>query len=301
MLAGKRRTSFVQSFARLHPLVIFSYYIGALALLMLMFHPIILSGGLAIILAIHFVQDRCRNLQRWFFFLITAGLLIAVLNPLFNHRGRTTLFELFGERITLEAVVFGVTTGLSIIGIMAVFVSYNEIMTPNKIFYLFSKFLPQVAVLLMLTLRFIPLMKRRMAEISAVQSSKGISVLTGSLKNRTKAGLLSIQALLSFSLEEAIQTADSMKARGYGQGRRSAYEYFRFTKKDAIALAYLLAMFTLGAIERFFGHGFLTIYPELETLKLSVMDTYALTAMLFYLAFPLFVELGGMIRWHIYN
>ena len=39
-------------------------------------------------------------------------------------------------------------------------------------------------------------------------------------QEKTSDSNLFIQALLVHSLEEAIQTADSMKARGYGKGKR---------------------------------------------------------------------------------
>ncbi|WP_318505243.1 energy-coupling factor transporter transmembrane component T [Bacillus sp. T3] len=301
MLGVKKSNPQKKVFAQFHPLVIFSYYVGALALLMLLFHPTFLVGALVCIIMIHFVQDRCRNLQRWFFFLLISSLFIALLNPIFNHRGRTVLFEVFQQRITLEATMFGVTTALTLMGVMALFVSYNEMMTPNKIFYLFSKFLPQFAVLLMLTLRFIPLMRRRLEEIAAVQISKGIAVAQGAWKNRAKSGLLYVQVLLTYSLEEAIQTADSMKARGYGKGQRSAYDYFHVKKSDVVALLFFVIVFLFTAVERYFGHGLLTIYPMMESLELSKMDITTMVGFFVFLGFPIYVELGGIHRWRRFN
>jgi energy-coupling factor transport system permease protein len=288
-------------FDRLHPVVSFSYYVGALALLMLLFHPIILAIGIIIILVLHFFQDRFRNLRRWFLIMVATGFVIIILNPLFNQNGNHILFSIFYHRITLEAVIYGATTALSIIGVIALFVSYNEVMTPNKIFYLFSKFLPQFAVLLMLTLRFIPLMRRRLEEISHVQASKGISVLEGTLKNRTTAGLLYVQILLTYSLEEAIQTADSMKARGYGQRNRTAYEYYSFKKSDTVSIIFLLILIIFILYGRFNGYGLLTIYPQMGSLGLSPMDTITLVEFLLFLGFPLFVETGARIRWRKLN
>ncbi|MGJ7919495.1 energy-coupling factor transporter transmembrane component T [Neobacillus sp. LXY-4] len=288
-------------FERFHPLVLFSYYVGVLALLMLLFHPIVLVVGLVIIVIFHFIQDRCRSLRRWFFLMVSTGVIIIILNPLFNQNGSHVLFNIFKRQFTLEATMFGVTTALSIMGVIAIFVSYNEVMTPNKIFYLFSKLLPQFAVLLMLTLRFIPLMKRRLEEISAVQTSKGLSVRSGSWNSRVKSGLLYVQVLLTYSLEEAIQTADSMKARGYGLGTRSTYDYFRFKKADLTAIIYLVLFMILALYGRFLGYGFLTIYPLIETLKLSVMDTAVFGEFLLFLGFPLFVEIGGMLKWRKLN
>lgn len=288
-------------FERFHPLVTFSYYLGALAMFMLMLHPIFLASFLLVVFVIHFIHDRCRTLQRWFFFMIATGLMIIILNPIFIERGRTLLFEVWGHRFTLEAFMFGVTSALSIVGVIALFVSFNEMMTPNKLLYLFAKFLPQFAILLMLTLRFIPLMRRRLDEISAVQASKGISVREGTWGQKAKAGLLYVQVLLTYSLEEAIQTADSMKARGYGQGARSTYEYFRFKKKDAIALIFLVSVFIGALYGRFLEYGYLTIYPEIETLTIANWDAITLIGCLLLFVFPILVEIGGFLKWHKWN
>jgi energy-coupling factor transport system permease protein len=283
----------------MHPFVLFAYYTGALALMFIMQHPVFLVLALIIIFAINFCEDRMKGLSRWLVMIVTTGILIVVLNPIFNERGSHLLFAVFNHRITLEAVVYGIINSLLIIGVMALFVSYNEVMTPNKLMYLFSKFLPQFAVLLMLTLRFIPLMKRRLAEISAVQSSRGISVAQGSWVDKAKTGILYVQVLLVYSLEEAIQTADSMKARGYGQGKRSTYEYFTFKRSDLYAILYLLISFFLVLFGRYKGYGYFAIYPVMEPVSLSSEEAIILVIYILFLGFPLLVEMGGYIRWRL--
>lgn len=288
-------------FHRFHPLTAFLYYVGAICLLIVMLHPIYLIIGFSIIMLINLVHDGLTGLKRWKIFLITTFLFMLLLNPLFNERGRYLLLEIGQHRITVEALLYGGMNALSIISIIALFVSYNVIMTPNKLLFLFARVLPQFAVLLMLTLRFIPLMRRRVEEISAVQRSKGISVLQGNGKTKLKTGMLYIQVLLTFSLEEAIQTADSMKARGYGQGPRATYEYFKFQKADFFAVSYLLILFAITLTGRYFGYGFLTIYPVMEHLSFSFWDSGILVCYLMYLCFPLFVEVGEMVQWRLSN
>ncbi|WML52835.1 energy-coupling factor transporter transmembrane component T [Neobacillus sp. PS3-12] len=291
----------MKNFKRMHPLVSFCYYVGAISLMINLQHPIFLGAALLIIIAINFLEDRLKGLTHWLFFMITTGILIIVLNPIFNERGRHVLFEIFQHRITLEATVYGVMNALLIIGVMALFVSYNEVMSPNKLLYLFSKFLPQFAVLLMLTLRFIPLMKRRLAEISEIQTSKGLSMLHGRWMDKAKTGILYVQVLLVYSLEEAIQTADSMKARGYGHGKRTSYEYFIFKKRDLFALLYLLVVFLLVLIGRMKGYGYLTIYPVMESTLISPSEFFFLFLYLLFLSFPLVAGVGGYVRWRLSN
>lgn len=285
-------------FNRFHPLVTFLYYVGSIALIFLMLHPVFLSVGIAIVLAINYMHDRLMGIRRWAFFLLASVFLMLLLNPLFNERGRHVLFEIGQHRFTLEAFVIGGMNVLSIITVIALFISYNMVMTPNKLLFLFAKVLPQTGVLLMLTLRFIPLMRLRMEEISLVQRSKGISVHEGTWIKRVKTGLLYVQVLLTYSLEEAIQTADSMKARGYGDERtRTTYEFFKINRADVLAIVILAALFGVVCTCRIFGYGFLKVYPLMESWHLSMAEVWILIGFVGYLAFPLLVEVGDWFRW----
>jgi energy-coupling factor transport system permease protein len=284
---------------RFHPLVPFLYYGGSLSLFLLFLHPVFLPLGFILILIINYMQDRLTGVRTWLFLMLTTVVLIMVMNPLFNERGRHLLFVIADHRITLEAVIYGGMNALSIVSVMAVFISYNLIMTPNKLLFLFAKFLHQFAVLLMLTLRFIPLMRRRLEDIMMVQQSKGLSVTHGPWSAKLKNGMLYVQALLTYSLEEAIQTADSMKARGYGMGHRTSYEYFKIRKADITAIIYLSILFITIVFARFSGYGFLTVYPVMESWQLAWQDMVTLMLYMLFLSFPLLVEIGEMLRWRL--
>ncbi|SFB13508.1 MULTISPECIES: energy-coupling factor transporter transmembrane component T [unclassified Bacillus (in: firmicutes)] len=288
-------------FERLHPIVNFIYYAGALTLLILLLHPIFSGAAFVVILFIHFVQDRFKGLKQWLIFMVMSGSLIFLFNPLFNERGRHVLFVVSEHHITLEAVVYGGMTALSIMGVIALFVSYNLVMTPNKLLFLFSKLLPQFAVLLMLTLRFIPLMRRRLEEITVVQSSKGLSLAQGTWRSKARIGMQYIQVLLTFSLEEAIQTADSMKARGYGQKKRTSYDFFILNKIDIASMFFLILLLVIVFYGRFIGHGQLVIYPLMEKISLQGNEIVFLITYMMFLSFPLLIEIGGKVRWKLFN
>lgn len=284
-------------FERFHPIVSFLFYAGAISLVIFMLHPVFLVGGLLIIITLNYIHDRLQGIKRWLIFLVVTFLVMIVLNPFFNERGRHLLFEFHQHRFTLEAVTYGGINALSIISVILLFISYNTVMTPNKLLFLFAKFLPQFAILLMLTLRFIPLMRRRLEEIAVVQQSKGLTMYQGTWKTKVKTGMMYVQTLLTYSLEEAIQTADSMAARGYGQTNRSTYEYFNFHKKDLSALLFLLAVYAVIIFYRIKGFGYLTIYPVMESWGLSIKDILTFLMYLVFLCFPIIIEAGGKFRW----
>lgn len=288
-------------FEQLHPFNTFLYYAGAIALLMLMLHPFYLGVAFFIIIMREFFYDRFRGLRNWFLFIFLTALIIVIINPFFNQRGQHVLWEFGHRRFTLEAFLYGGITALSLISIVVLFVSFNRIMTPNKLLFLFARILPQFALLLMLTLRFIPLMKRRIEDITSVQQSKGISMTNGKWSEKAKKGLLYVQVLLTYSLEEAIQTADSMKARGYGAGKRSSYDHFRWYRSDYFIAAFIVSCLIILFYGRINGHGYLTIYPVMDSLHLVGADQLLFLVVVLYFLFPLWLEWGGMLKWRIFN
>jgi energy-coupling factor transport system permease protein len=68
-----------------------------------------------------------------------------------------------------------------------------------------------------MSLRLIPRMKRRVIAIASAQKTIGNDVFAGGLKVRLKNGIKILSALTTWSLENSIETADSMNARGYGR------------------------------------------------------------------------------------
>ncbi|MBM6619913.1 energy-coupling factor transporter transmembrane component T [Bacillus suaedaesalsae] len=288
------------SFDRFHPFVTFLYYVASITAFTLCMHPFFIIVGTAIILLLNFAHDRGHALRKWIAFIITTGVIIFIMNPLFNERGLHVMMVLFNHVITLEAIIYGFMAAFSLIGVTMIFVNYNEIMTPNKLLFLFSKSLPKFSILLMLTLRFIPLMRRRLEEITNIQRSKGISLSKGKWKDKVSNGLSIVQVLTTFSLEEAIQTADSMNARGYGTNQhRTSYNHFIFKKKDlflAIIVLSLLLMIILGRVN---GAGHLTVYPVMDPLLLSLHEEIILLLYSVLLGIPILLKAGGYLIWRI--
>ena len=54
-----------------------------------------------------------------------------------------------------------------------------------------------------------------------------------------KHGITILSIMVTWSLENAIETADSMKSRGYGLPGRSAFSIYRFDSRDRSAILWL--------------------------------------------------------------
>jgi energy-coupling factor transport system permease protein len=230
--------------------------------------------------------------------MVFMAVVFLVINPLVNHRGTHILFYFQGNPIMLESVMEGIIYSLSIFSLLLLFGTYNQVVTAEKFLFLFSKWLPQWALLVMLCLRFVPLLKRRLNEIELVQRGKGLSIHNGTIRERSRSGLLFVQILLTWSLEEAIQTADSMAARGYGIQKRSKYSPYKIHKKDGAALVYLLCLGGLSLFGCWLGDGVLSIYPILEPVLLEGREWFYLVVFVLYIGFPLLLEGKEAYLWH---
>ncbi|MFF2446450.1 energy-coupling factor transporter transmembrane component T [Neobacillus sp. NPDC058068] len=283
-----------------HPFIHLLYY-GCVGLnVMLFLHPIFLITAIILLLLINLLHGNKEKVKKSFPFFIVMGLIVMILNPFFVHRGSNILFYFRDNPITLEALLYGVVMAFMLISILVLFLSFNHVLNGRKFMFLFSKVWPQLGLLLMLTIRFVPLFIRRWREIYEVQKVRNYSMSQGTVKTRAKVGMLYMQKLLTWSLEEALQSAESMKARGYGLSRkRTSYQTFLMTAKEWGMMIVLLGLTMIGIVGAKQKHGVLTIYPELGTLTFTSLDWLYYGIFFLLVSFPLIVEGGEQLRWRI--
>ena len=184
-------------------------------------------------------------------------LLTAFINPAFNHEGTTILLYFSnGNPLTLESVLYGFSAGAMLVTLLLWFASFNRVMTSDKFIYLFGKVIPALSLVLSMSLRFVPKFKSQMATVTEAQRSIGRDVSSGSLWSRTKTAITIFSIMITWALENAIETADSMKSRGYGLKGRTAFSIYRFDERDKYTLIWFsfCGMFLLsGTLLSAFG------------------------------------------------
>ena len=110
-----------------------------------------------------------------------------------------------------------------------------------------------LSLVLSMTLRFVPRFRAQLQTISEAQRGIGRDVSGGPLLRRTRNAITVFSIMVTWALENAIETADSMKSRGYGLPGRTAFSIYRFDGRDKAALfwlgfcgAYLLSGWAAG-------------------------------------------------------
>ena len=208
---------------------------------MFLLHPVslLISLGCALCYAIYLNGRKAVRFSLRF--LLPMMLLAAVLNPAFNHEGATVLTYLpSGNPLTMESMLYGLTAALMLAAVITWFSCYNAVMTSDKFVYLFGRVIPALSLVLSMTLRFVPKFKAQLQVVSEAQRCIGRDTSEGSLLQRAKNAITIFSIMVTWALENAIETADSMKSRGYGLPGRTAFSIYRFDERDKTALLWLL-------------------------------------------------------------
>lgn len=176
-------------------------------------------------------------------------LCMALVNPLTYHNGQTVLFVLNGNPITLEATLYGLVAACMVAAVLMWFRAFSRAMTSDRLMYLLGGLSPRLALLLSLTLRYIPLFTRQVKKVKQTQQALGL-YKGDNVADSFRGGLRVFSVMVTWALENGIITADSMTARGYGLGRRTHFSLYRFTRDDVILLlsSLMLSALTLWGL-----------------------------------------------------
>lgn len=289
MNENERKTE--SGLALYHPLVSFSYFAAVIAGTLLFVHPIF--GALSLFTAV--LGSAFLNGKKAFKATLSFGvpmfLFIALANPLFNHRGATILFYLRDNPVTWESFLYGLVSGAMMFAAVVWFTCYNTVITSDKFLYIFGKILPSVALIVSMTLSLIPKMFSQIKVIADSQRTMGLDWKSGGIKDRLRAGSRILSILVSWALEDAVTTADSMRSRGYGQHKRSSFSIFRFGKRDGVLLTVVLLLLAAEIFAYISGRGTMTFFPFAVWRKPDLWD---------WLLYALFFALGvlpSILQW----
>ena len=268
------------SFADYHPFVNLIYFTLVIGYSLVLTHP--LAQGIALICAIIYVISVSgrKSLRFLWQYCLPMILITAFINPAFNHEGVTILLYFpNGNPLTLESILYGFLSGAMLVTLLLWFSSFHRIMTTDKFIYLFGKVVPVLSLVLSMSLRFVPKFKAQMEIVTEAQRSIGRDVSIGSIWSRTKTAITIFSIMITWALENAIETADSMKSRGYGLKGRTAFSIYRLDERDKYVIIWFgfCGLFLLsGTILKAFG------FRYFPSIRYAAVDR---STILFYIVF----------------
>ena len=249
------------AFNKIHPFTGLLYFAVVIGFSMFFMNPVCITLSLCCALLSAVIINGKRALGLTVKFIIPMILLVMIINPVFNHRGATIITYLpWQNPLTLEAILYGIASAVMFSSVILWFSVFNTVMTSDKIICLFGRIIPSLSLVISMTLRFVPRFVSKFKELKSARitpQKQGFII-------KMKILLSELSVMLSWSLESSIESADSMKSRGYGLKGRTAYNIFKFRKTDVIIITALIISALTMVLLIVLGVGKYSFYPVLK-------------------------------------
>ena len=318
----------------IHPGVYLLYYFIMVLFAFIFSDPYFVVTFLILILiliALQGVSSELKNIMKLF---LPLSILIMILNPLLNRTGAHKIYLWSNFFVTFEAIAYGILMSLALLIVILVFSSsYQEML------YIFSKKLPVISMIIVMALRFIPLINSRAIEVqklnrlksnglefdddendgfedsnkialdefnsnintdydskfvSKLRSNKRVESIIKEAKNLGKIMGITV----SWSLEESMFTAKSMKARGYNATERTSYLSYKFGNADFAFLALIFITVGIIIVGLINGVGMINIYPSIDFRFSDLPFNIYYLAFIVFLLPLIYLEIKERILWH---
>ncbi|MDR1806039.1 MAG: energy-coupling factor transporter transmembrane protein EcfT [Clostridium sp.] len=282
---------------RVHPALALAYYACCVAAAFIFFSPIAIGLNLAAAASSALFLLGGKALLRRCAALLPFALLAALLNAAVNRQGQSIVFELWGFSLSYESLAYSLCASGMLLAVMLWFACWNAVVSSDKLIAIFGKAAPRLSLLFVMTLRFVPRLGVQARQIISAQRGLGRIDRSHSLRARLHDGGLVFSVLLTWALENAMEAADSMRARGYGLPGRGSYSLFRFGARDFILLCLLLAwaaVCVIGSLGSSLGAEF---FPALVLPQTGLRESVLLSIYAIGLFFPAITDFWEVLRW----
>lgn len=280
-------------FERYHPVVAFAYFAAMLVMTMAAMQPVYIAVSLAAAAACGIWLKGPSSTFRTMAMQLPFVVLIAVVNPLFSSMGSTELFRIGHQAVYAESFAYGLCMGFMLMAVLLWFADASRILTTDKIMLLFGNVAPTIALALSMAARLVPQFVGRGKEIESVQAAC-LKTRPKTLCERVSWMGRIVTVLMGWAMEDSLERADAMKARGWGASSvRTRYRPYRFRAADGIACAVLGILVIGNALLAGIACAQYSFYPAMS--ELVVWWGYAPYALLAFL--PLIAEGVDRVRW----
>ena len=318
---------------KLHPTIYIIYYVLWLVFLFLFNNPFYIIASYIAIFALIYLQGIRSEFKNTIKMVIPMAILVFILNPILYHEGAHRIYLIGSFFVTLEASVYGCIMAASLFLVLLLFSSYNAAISYQEMLYVFSKKFSNLSMVVVMALRFIPLLNFRAVEVNEIHKlsdddlsnfdnlekldnlSNSLDNLKSKFKSSKKVELAESENKLSFadkvkntasvfaivigwSIEESMLTAKSMKSRAYGVAKRTNYLNFKFNLIDYVLIILMMVVLIISLLGLSLGYGRIEIYPIIKfSFNQLPINIYFLSFVLF-LCPLIFLELYEKFLWY---
>ncbi len=276
----------------IHPVVTITYYTLLIVITAVILNPWTVLTCIVIQLAVIAIYKGIGTIRRPLAYTALLTVIFAVVNGAMNHRGNTPLIFINEVPVTLESLLRGAMAGALTAALALIFQSAACFIDNGKLLYVIGRISPTTALMICMTLRFIPYYGRQLKQLQETQQALGY--------NTGKAAVKLFWAMLSENLESSIETQLSMKYRGYGNSVSRKYRggRYRFTGRDAgkMVLVLIMAATIIGLI--FMGTYRFNFFPYIKAQPGLI---YGVVLYGIFSILPIICKCWEEIAWNIYT
>ena len=279
-----------------HPMINFIYFTAAIACTVCFHHPVFLAISFACAFLYSVKLNGWKNLL-FNLCLIVLALAYAGWYSSYNHFGVTNLqVNYIGNQITLESVVYGAVQGVTVAAVVMWLCCIFKLITADKVVYLFGRISPKLSLFLSILLRAIPRMKVRAKRIELSRQGIGRGIRQGNVWKRFLHLLSLISILVTWTMEDFVESSNSMKSRGYSLRGRTAFSIYRFDNRDrglVIAFFWCLTVVLMAVL---FNQTTIHFDPVIIMNKITALSYGFYTVYAVFLLLPMVLQMVGEYR-----
>ena len=273
-----------------HPMINLIYFTAAIICTVWFCHPVFLAVSFGCAFVYSVKLGGWKNLVLNLCLVVLAAGYTAWYSY-YNHFGVTNLRPNFiGNQITLESVVYGFVRGMTAATVVIWFCCIFKLITADKIVYLFGRISPKLSLFLSILLLTVPRIKVRAKRIEISREGIGRGIAQGNPLERLLHlfGLISI--LITWTLEDFVESSNSMKSRGYSLKGRTAFSIYRFDNRDrCLVIAFFWCLtFVMMAV--------LLDQTKIYYDPVIIMNRITLLSFVFYAAYAVFLILPMILQ-----
>jgi len=273
------------------------YFFVIIAFSMIFMHPICIAISLICAVFYSIYLNGMRAVKFICLYMLPLFLIFVIFNAAVNHAGVSIILYVNDNPITRESIFYGIAAASTFVSVMIWFSCFNTIMTSDKFTYLFGRIIPVLSLIFSMVLRTVPRLKAQAKIISNSQKCIGRDVSNGNIFSRIKNGIKIMSILITWAFENALETADSMKSRGYGLKGRTSFSNYRFDNRDMISLVLILICTITIIILSALGINKVVYFPAIYMRPITVHSNILFGSYLLLGMFPLIFNLVENIKW----
>ncbi len=255
-------------FELIHPGLQLTYFAVVLVLTMTAMQPVLLTISFISALLFSFCVRGWQTTLKTLVILLPLVIICAVINPLFAMMGSSEVVRFGQHAIYLESIIFGLCMGMMLASVILWFSCASKILSTDKVLAVLGGVLPVVGLMISMAMRLVPQFTERGKLIGSVAESV-TSARPLTKRDHITSRLRIVSVLMGWSLEESLQSADAMKARGWGAtNKRTGYKRYRFAAFDLFASLALALLVITCSVLAFVACSQFHFYPTMSTLTL---------------------------------